>query len=158
VSNNFWAARLGQQPAQQPQQPAPAPASNRPWWEPPVTPQQPSAPAPVAPQQPVQQAPVPQNQERHLADLLTQPEYSSTKARSAQDAEFCPSCGSGNYLHIGGLLNRPKRCFECGFNPMFEHSTAGASGIGQNLPQHSARAQNIAPAGAPPMGSVVDRV
>jgi Zn ribbon nucleic-acid-binding protein len=92
--------------------------------------------AQVTPQQPDAQS--------SIGELLRQDGYSSTKAQSSQDGEVCPDCSSQNYLAPPGQPNAMKQCFNCGFNPRFQHSTHGASGIGQkNLPVHSARAQTL---------------
>lgn len=129
---NFWANRVAQQQAPAaPPQPAPAPASNAPWWLP--------KQAPQVPQQVVQQPQVPQqgvpdeNGQVPIGYLLHQEgyQYTSDKAQSARDTERCPECDSGNYLKPKGVPNAMKQCFECGYNPRFAHSTAGASGIGQ---------------------------
>jgi hypothetical protein len=138
----FWAQRL--QAASAPPAAPPAPPGNTPWWMPQApapAPQQPTQPAPAALPGPPQQASVAPTGEVPIGDLLRQDGYTTEKAQSARDGEGCPSCGSPNYMHIGGLQSRAKRCFECGYNPMFEHSTAGASGIGQNIPVKSARVQ-----------------
>lgn len=154
--SNFWANRLGA--SQQPSAPAPAPRTDGPWW----LPAQPQA-APQPPAQPVQQAP--QTPTQHLqqqvsmGDLLQQDAYTTTKAQSARDGEPCPDCGSVNYIAPVGHANAMKQCFECGYNPRFQHSTHGASGIGQaGLPQYTARAQTQAPPGAAPMGSVIAHI
>lgn len=90
-----------------------------------------------------------------MSVLLQQDGYTTEKARSAADTERCPDCGSGNYMHIAGQKSRAKRCYDCGYNPMFTHSTHGISIVGQNLPQKSARVQNPAVAAAP-MGSIIN--
>lgn len=153
---NFWADRLGQATPPVPQQPAPAPPSNRPWWQPaPVQPQAPAAPQPVY-QQVQQQTPQTQDGKVPIGVLLQQTEYTTDRAQSAKDSERCPDCGSGNYLHIAGQEKRAKRCFDCGSNPMFSHSTQGISTVGQNLPQKVARVQNAPVRGAAPMGSLIN--
>lgn len=158
--SNFWSQRLA--PAAQPQQApaAPQPASTAPWWLPQTV-------APVQPQQPaqtVQQTVVPTPQQAsvapdgkaHFGDLLQQDGYTTEKAQSAKDSTTCPDCGSPNYMGVKGSPNAMKQCFECGFNPRFAHSTAGASGIGQQnvAAPRPARVQNVA-TGAPPMGTVI---
>lgn len=130
---SFWAQRVGvPQAPQQAPAPAPAPAGNRPWWSP--------APLQTAPQivpnqphqQPGTQASVLPNGTSHIGDLLAQEGYTTEKAQSAKSGERCPSCSSGNYLNIAGLESRAKRCFDCGYNPMFTHSTHGATAVGQS--------------------------
>lgn len=152
--NDFWAKRLGQQrpqePAPAPQQPAPA---NQPWWAVP-RPQQPAPAPPQAPPAgtqtaPVQQAPLPQSQpdgEVPIEVLWSDPNYRPTKPPKSDrlsGGEVCPACRSGNYLNIGGLETRAKRCFDCGYNPMFEHSTAGASAVDKDTPTRTARGQTL---------------
>lgn len=148
--STFWAQRLGVQ--QQPEAPAQAPSS-RPWWQPGsgivVQPQQ---QAPVQPQQfvqqpeqQVQQQPVGPDGKVPIEQLLTQDNYTTTKAQSAKDSEACPECESPNYMRSSQSPNSMKQCFNCGFNARFLHSTHGASGIGQKgLPVHTARNQVIA--------------
>lgn len=76
--------------------------------------------------------------------LLRQDGYTTQRAQSAKDTEVCPDCGSVNYIAPAGHPNAMKQCFNCGFNPRFAHSTAGATGIGQNnLPTRTARAQTL---------------
>lgn len=156
---SFWAQRLGtQQPAQQ--APPPPPAPTQPWWQPrPATP-------PAAPQQPYQQAPqqpqqqsVPADGKVPFGDLLQQDGYTTEKAQSARDSEPCPDCGSPNYIAPKGHPNAMKQCFECGYNPRFAHSTAGASGIGQNnvAPPKAARVQTGGESNFNP-GTIVGRV
>lgn len=125
-----------------------------------------------APQQQVQQAPqqqqvlAPQQQVQPGPDgkvpigvLLTQENYTTTKAQSARDSELCPDCQSPNYMRSNQSPNSLKQCFDCGFNQRFQHSTHGASGIGQkDLPQFEARSQGHVPDGAPPMGTVVGHI
>lgn len=47
-----------------------------------------------------------------------------TKAKSARMNATCPDCGSGNFFQ--GQPNSMPQCYECGYNPRFGHSTAGA--------------------------------
>lgn len=160
---NFWANRVGV--PQAPQQAPQPPQSVRPWWQPapvqqtqtaPV--QQPQQPQFQPGQPPSQQASVDPNQQYHIGDLLRQDGYTTTRAVSARSDERCPSCGSGNYLNIAGSETRPKRCFDCGHNPMFSHSTAGVTGTGQQnvAAPRAARVQvNAPPAGFPATGSLV---
>jgi hypothetical protein len=125
----------------------------------------PNVPAPVAPAPVQQQIPVPQpqgqvapDQEVDLTSLLHQDGYTSTKAQSAKDTALCPECDSPNYLAAKGHPNAMKQCFNCGYNPRFEQSMAGASGIGQkNLPVHTARAQTLSENNFNP-GTLVGRV
>lgn len=160
--SNFWANKVG---VQQPQQQAPpAPQPVRPWWQPAPVQQTQTAPAqqpqyqPGQPPAQPQQASVDPNQQYHIGDLLRQDGYTTTKAVSARSDERCPSCGSGNYLNIAGSETRPKRCFDCGHNPMFSHSTAGVTGTGQQnvAAPRAARVQVTAPPeGFPATGSLV---
>lgn len=139
--SGFWAQRLApQQPVQ-----APVQATSRPWWMP--SPQQQTEPAPFTPipqQQSVAQS-VPLDQESSFGDLLHQDGYTTEKAQSMRDTETCPECDSPNYMSPKGIPNAMKQCFNCGFNPRFSHSTAGASGIGQKnvAPPKPARVQML---------------
>ena len=45
---------------------------------------------------------------------------------SARSTETCPDCGSGNYFRPNGHANAMAQCYNCGYNPRFAHSTAGA--------------------------------
>lgn len=140
--SGFWAQKLGQQAAPA-APPAPVqPASTRPWWMPAQVQQQ----APAAPQQVVvQQAPQQQQTgEVPIEILLSQENYTTTKAASARDSERCPDCNSGNYMRSAQSPNSMKQCFDCGYNERFLHTTHGASGIGQkNLPVKTARVQTL---------------
>ena len=141
--SDFWAKRLGAATAPA-AAPAPAPATNAgsPWW---------SVPTPAA-TPPASQA-TPDNgygsgipsvdEQQAFSNLIHQENYTTTKAQSARDGERCPNCDGPNYLHIGGLKTRAKRCFDCGYNPMFEQSMAGVSGTGQNIPVKTARVQTL---------------
>jgi hypothetical protein len=141
MASDFWSKRLA---PQQPAQMAPPAPSNRPWWQPGVAPQSTSAPIAVTPQPQPQQASVAPVGETHFGDLLLQDDYTSTKAQSARDKETCPDCQSPNYMAPQGHPNAMKQCFDCGWNPRFQHSTHGASGIGQqNLPTRTARGQTL---------------
>jgi hypothetical protein len=160
--SNFWQQRFVQQ---QPQAPAAPPSPTQPWWMAGRTP----APNPVqqaTTQQAAQEAlnglangSVAPSGESHFGDLLAQDGYHTEKAQSAKDSEPCPDCGSPNYIAPKGHPNAMKQCFECGYNPRFAHSTAGASGIGQQnvADPRPARAQNVA-TGAPPMGTVIGHI
>lgn len=156
-----WQQRIAPQQQQPAQQPVVAP-SNRPWWQPaPMVPQV-QQPAPQPQQQALQQVQpgsvTPEGQS-HIGDLLRQDGYHSEKAQSSKDTEPCPDCGSPNYMRSKESPNSMKQCFECGFNPRFAHSTAGASGIGQQnvAAPRPARVQNVA-TGAPPMGTVIGHI
>lgn len=161
----FWSERLGVAPSQPAPAPAPAPASTTPWWMPQPAPQQPQSapqqPQAPAPQQPVQQQPssVPPDGESHFGDLLHQDGYTTEKAQSARDSESCPECGSGNYMAAKGHPNSMKQCFNCGYNPRFAHSTAGAASTGQKnvAPPRPARVQLLAEGNFNP-GQIVGRV
>lgn len=148
MSGGFnWAERLGAQtPPAQPPAPVAAP-SNRPWWQTPT-------PQPVSPQQVVptpQAVPLPTPQQASVAPdgqsdfgtLLRQDGYTTDKAQSTREQEFCPDCGSTNYMSAKGHPNAMKTCFECGFNPRFTQSMAGMSGTGQNIPVKTARVQQM---------------
>lgn len=111
----------------------------------------------VTHQQPPQQGSVAPEEEQHFGDLLTQAEYTTEKAQSAKDTELCPDCGSQNYVAPAGHPNAMKQCFNCGWNPRFQHSTHGASGIGQNLPTKTARSQTMSENSFNP-GMIVGRV
>lgn len=159
---NFWAERLGQQTPAAAPAPSPAPAGNRPWWMPQTAP----PPVQQTPQQPVQQYPqqvqqstVPPDGEAHFGDLLHQDAYTTDKAQSARDTELCPDCSSPNYIAPKGYPNAMKKCFNCGYNPRFAHSTAGATGIGQKnvAPPRAARAQTLATSNFNP-GVIIGRV
>jgi hypothetical protein len=163
---NYWAQRLGQGQQQQVAPPPPAP-SNRPWWQPgsvqPI--QQPVQQVPVQQQtleqQAIQRASVDPNGKVHIGDLLAQTEYTTTeqKAPSLRDKEPCPECGSSSYMGIPGQPNKMHRCMECGFNPRFQQMAAGINGaIKTQGPVRSARVQNPAVEGAPPMGAIVQHI
>lgn len=156
---SFWANRLGVQP-QQPQAPAhPQPAHQAPagpWWAVPQPAQQQSVQQTVTPQQ---QGSVTPAGEAHFGDLLSQDGYHTEKAQSAKDSELCPECDSPNYLAPKGHPNAMKQCFNCGYNPRFAHSTAGASGIGQSnvAAPKPARVQRLNQSNFNP-GTIVGRV
>jgi hypothetical protein len=119
--SNFWADRLGTAPAAPaapPAQPQAAPQQG-PWWQP---------PAPVQPQQaPPQQ-------------VVAEEEYTTEKAQSSRLTETCPECGSGNIFKPKGMPNAMPQCYHCGWNPRFEHSTAGAGmPSDKSVPVQSAR-------------------
>lgn len=98
---------------------------------------------PVVPT-PQQPNPQPQQGEQHFGDLIRQDEYTTDKAQSIKDNERCPDCQSPNYVRSSQNPNSMKSCFDCGYNPRFQHSTHGATGIGQqNLPTRSARSQTM---------------
>jgi predicted nucleic-acid-binding Zn-ribbon protein len=61
-----------------------------------------------------------------MADALASEVPANTKARSARMTENCPDCGSTNYFRPHGVGNAMAQCYECGYNPRFSHSTAGA--------------------------------
>lgn len=144
---NFWADRLGQTSA-----PAPAPVAPSapqppagvpgPWW-------QPRASQPVPQQQSPQRATggygavaeQPPEDQQNIAVLLSQPDYTTTKAQSAKDTELCPECASPNFMRAPGHPNSLKQCYDCGYNERFLHSTHGVSLKGIDLPQRTARAQ-----------------
>lgn len=159
MANNFFAQKFGQQAQQQPPAPAPAPPSNLPWWA--TNSPQPVVQRPPALPQPVAQQVTSQQGEVHIGDLLADGGYvyTSGKAQSQRDQSRCPECGSGNYLHIAGQESRSMRCFDCGHNDMFSHSTAGASGIGQKnvAPPRPARVQTLSEGNFNPRG-IVGRV
>jgi hypothetical protein len=120
--SNFWADRLGTAPAAPaapPAQPQAAPQQG-PWWQ---------APQPVQPQQaPPQQT------------VVVEQEYTTDKAQSARSTETCPECGSGNVFKPKGQPNAMPQCYHCGWNPRFEHSTAGAGmPSDKSVPVQSAR-------------------
>lgn len=140
---NYWANRLNVTPA--PPVPPPAPVSNLPWWT--LRAAVPVAPAPaqqplVAPQT---AAPVDENGQVSMGDLLHRDAYTvdTTKVKSARDTETCPECDSNNYMTPSGHPNVAKRCFDCGYNPLFTQSMSGVSGTGQNIPVKAARVQQL---------------
>jgi hypothetical protein len=120
---NFWANKLG---AARPVAPAPAPApvqqqAGGPWW---ATPQQ----QPYPPQQVVQQT-VPEPQQKAPARAMV----------TKQDTH-CPECQGTNYFRPVGMLNAMAQCYECGYNPRFQQSTAGLpSGSGGDGPATPAK-------------------
>lgn len=137
--SNFWASRLPQ-PAPQPAPTVVPGQVGRAWWQPGVAPQ--TQPAPQVPQQPYVPSPaglLPDGQV-DIGTLLHQPgEYHTEKAQSAKIKDRCPSCDSANYM---GIKRAAKRCFDCGYNDLFEQTMAGVSGIGQaGLPTYIARVQ-----------------
>ena len=48
------------------------------------------------------------------------------KALSARSTALCPGCGSDNIFKPVGMPNMMEQCYNCGWNPRFGHSTAGA--------------------------------
>lgn len=153
--SGFWAQRVGAS-QQQATAPATVAARNQPWWMPGVAPQSTSAPVHEqvveaarwgqgTVQQPQQQATVAPQQEVSIGALLSQDGYTTEKAKSAQDNEPCPDCGSPNFIRPHTSKNAMKQCFNCGYNERFAHSTAGASGIGQKnvAPPKAARVQAL---------------
>lgn len=147
--SNFWANKLGQQaaptaPAAAPA-PAQAPANTGAWWMPQATVQQPVQ-QPM--QQVVQQGNPAQMSSQEVIDanqaLLHQEEYTTDKAKSAKVESTCPDCGSPNFMRPSTSPNAMKQCFNCGYNERFQHSTHGATGIGQSdLPTKAARVQML---------------
>lgn len=105
---NFWANKLG---ATQPAAPAPAPVPQQqpggPWWAG-------SQQQPYPHQQPVQQTVPPEPQQKAPA-----------RAMVAKQDTHCPDCGGSNYFRPVGHPNAMAQCYECGFNPRFQQSTAG---------------------------------
>lgn len=164
--SDFWAKRLGTQVPPAPPAPAPAPASNRPWWmpapvqqAPQITPPGGPLPNPAPVHQAQQEGSVLPSGEAHFGDLIRQDGYTTEKAQSARDGERCPDCGGVNYMRSKESPNSMKQCFECGYNPRFAHSTAGASGIGQQnvAPPVAARVQTMAEGNFNP-GVIIGRV
>jgi hypothetical protein len=107
--SGFWQKALGGA-VQAPAAPQPVVHQERPWWD--TT----RPPVPQQAQQPVQQPYQPS----------PEPEYTTTKAKSARSSATCPECGSGNIFSPEGMPNYMTQCYECGYNPRFMHSTAGA--------------------------------
>ncbi len=132
MPSDFWAKKLGSPAQPQPAVP-PVQSSQQPWW----------APTQVVtqPQQTNVQQNVTDAGESDIGTLLQQEHYTTTKARSNRSSDRCPNCGSGNYLNIAGMESRPKRCFECGYNPLFEHTMAGLSAHTDGIPVKTARGQ-----------------
>jgi hypothetical protein len=124
-----------------------------------VAPPVPAPPQQVVVPQGAQQASVTPDGEYHIGDLLTQQEYTSSKAQSTRDNELCPDCDSPNYMRSKESPNSMKQCFNCGFNPRFAHSTAGASAIGQKnvAPPRPARVQALTQSNYNPQ-TIVGRV
>ena len=124
-------------------------------------PGQPIQAAPAAPQPAPQQQTPPTQQsvgEVPIEVLLGQQDYTTTKAKSADDGERCPDCRSSNYMRSSTSPNSMKQCFNCGYNERFLHSTHGASGIGQrDLPVHEARNQVLSESNWNPQ-TIVGRV
>lgn len=149
MSGNFWANRLGTAPAQAAPEQVPVAPPTQPWWVTPtpqqhvVVQQQPPAAdqALTSPQGLV--PPSQANGEQHFGDLISQQEYTTTKAQSAKDNERCPDCQSGNYVAPSGQPNMMKQCFNCGYNPRFQHSTHGISSTDPAIPVHTARGQTL---------------
>lgn len=99
---DFWSkAFSGQAAASPPQQQTTPAVTQRPWWDA-ITPTT-ATPEQVQPQP-------------------TAP----SKAVSARSTQRCPDCGSENYFQPQGMPNAMRQCYECGYNPRFAHSTAGA--------------------------------
>ncbi|MFE4681566.1 hypothetical protein ACFRNJ_12110 [Streptomyces sp. NPDC056721] len=120
---NFWANKLG---AARPAAPAPAPAQQQqpggPWWAPPQQ-------QPYPPQQPAQQT-VPQPAQ----------EKAPARAMVAKQDTHCPDCGGSNYFRPIGQPNAMAQCYECGYNPRFQQTTAGLpSGSGGDGPATPAK-------------------
>lgn len=162
--SDFWQRRLQPTTTAPPQQAPPPQPSGGPWWMPGAAPRTVTQPQQVPVQQPGTVQPGstpagPSTGEVPIELLLQQDQYTTEKAQSARDAERCPDCDSVNYMAPKGHPNAMKQCFECGFNPRFAHSTAGASGIGQKNVEapRAARVQvNSPPAGFPAMGSLIN--
>lgn len=86
------------------------------WWQAPALLQQ-SLPQPVA---------APTAPPASLSEALLATGPVPSKAMSARSNATCPSCGSDNYFRPTGHPNSMEKCFECGYNARFAHSTAGA--------------------------------
>lgn len=128
--SNFWANRLGVNPAPQPQQPQQGPTTPQPWFANPY-----SLPAQQAPQKPAQQA-YPAEETEGWGSVRG----SLAKAKSSRLAETCPNCGSDNYFRPDGQPNAMSQCYGCGYNPRFSQ-TGGEGGMpsGEAGPTQAAR-------------------
>lgn len=154
---NFWAQRLGVQPAPQPvQQPAPVATPGSPWWAPPVAPQPmpqvappPGYPQPVPMPQvpgppgypPVPMPQVPQAEEHHG---WGDPAKSRAKAKSAKLTYVCSNCGSGNVFKP--TPNAMEQCYDCGENPRFSQ-TGGEGGLPSEISGPTQQARQISGGG-----------
>jgi len=119
----FWdnvAGNTSPAPAVQPQAAPQQPADSTPWWMAGQAPQATAQAQPAAPGQPE--------------------DYHPRQARSAALTDLCPECGSVNCFRPMGQPNAMPQCYECGWNPRFGHSTAGAGMPSlKDLPVHAAR-------------------
>lgn len=111
TTNNWWAKKLG----------TPAPLSNTP----PVAPPPGNVYRPPAPPQ------NPQVQYDPQQDQLV------TKAQSARVSDYCPGCGSGNYMAPMGT--QLKRCYDCGYPIVQSGTGAGSTGSASSGPTRPAK-------------------
>lgn len=141
--SNFWAQRLGVQPAPQPvqQQPAaPTATPGAPWWAPQPLPQQ-FQPAPVQqPQYAPQQQAQPEEQHHGWGSI----KGSMAKAKSAKLTSTCGNCGSGNVFRP--TPNAMEQCYDCGENPRFSQ-TGGEGGLPSEVSGPTQQARQISGGG-----------
>ena len=150
--SNFWAQRLGVQPAPQPvQQPAPVAAPGAPWWAPAPIPQ---VGLPVGQPQPVQMpqhglpqgypqpVPMPQAEEPHHG--WGNVEKSRAKAKSSKLTSVCSNCGSGNVFRA--TTNGMERCYDCGDNPRFSQM-GGEGGMPSEISGPTQQARQVSGGG-----------
>lgn len=132
---NFWdKIAAGSTPQQAPPQPVQHRTTQpqAPWWSPPP------APAP-APQAQPQQVPIYNSAGQIVGytlvettpgqpqDVMDDPHIQAAMrlAKSAKSTARCPNCDSGNYIEVKAHGTTANRCFDCGYNPMFEQQAAG---------------------------------
>lgn len=99
------------------------------FWDKALTPNAPvsSAPQPVTTTEPwFRQTAIPSPKASIPATPHVEEPPAPVKAQSARSSETCPDCGSGNFFKPQGHPNAMSQCYECGWNPRFAHSTAGA--------------------------------
>lgn len=127
--SNFWGAVLNNAPAVS----APAVATGY-------------RPSPYFTPQMVPQATVPAVQQPQPGQYGN-PHIASQMAKSASLTATCPDCGSGNYFAPQGMPNAMTQCYECGYNPRFGHTTAGAGMPGGQSSGPTRPSKQLNPAG-----------
>ncbi|WP_028785317.1 hypothetical protein [Terracoccus sp. 273MFTsu3.1] len=142
---NFWAQRLGVQPAPQQVQPAaPVATPGAPWWAPAPVPQpvpMPQAPGiPGYPPVPMPQVPAPEPEHHGWGSV----KGSLAKAKSAKLTSVCGNCGSGNVFRP--TPNAMEQCYDCGENPRFSQ-TGGEGGLPSEASGPTQQARQISGGG-----------
>lgn len=103
--------------------------ANSDWWSKKLQQQdsRPSVP-PVAPPQRIEWTPGQQIQNPQVQYDPNRDQLTVSKAVSARNSQYCPGCGSGNYMAPMGT--QKMRCYDCGY-PVVQ------SGSGGGLPSDS---------------------